>query len=379
MKVLILSCKTGGGHDAAGFAMKEALEGHGHEAVMFDYLTLAGQKVSDTVGGVYVNTVKKMPHVFGMVYQIGMVASRIMRKSPVYYVNAKMEKYLTPYLEEEQFDAILMPHLYPSETLTYMKRQGRELPPMVAVMTDYTCIPFWEETRCDAYVVAHEEMIKACVKRGIPKEKLIPAGIPVSSRFSKKADQKKAREHLHLPFDKKLYLVIGGSMGAGDLEKLTRQFLKTRKEEEDFIIVCGNNKKIFQKMKKKYKAQEGIFIVGQTRQMDVYMKACDMVYTKPGGLTSTEAAVSGIPIVHTAPIPGCESANRRFFVRHGMSIAPKTVEAQVEKGRKLLQNQEKVEDMKKAQKETISENSAEKIVGILEKLCLDRSNSASIM
>ena len=370
MKVLILSCKTGGGHDAAGFAMKEALEGHGHEAVMFDYLTLAGQKVSDTVGGVYVNTVKKMPHVFGMVYQIGMVASRIMRKSPVYYVNAKMEKYLTPYLEEEQFDAILMPHLYPSETLTYMKRQGRELPPMVAVMTDYTCIPFWEETRCDAYVVAHEEMIKACVKRGIPKEKLIPAGIPVSSRFSKNADQKKAREHLHLPFDKKIYLVIGGSMGAGDLEKLTRQFLKTRKEEEDFIIVCGNNKKIFQKMKKKYKAQEGIFIVGQTRQMDVYMKACDMVYTKPGGLTSTEAAVSGIPIVHTAPIPGCESANRRFFVRHGMSIAPRTVEAQVEKGRELLQNSEKVEAMKKAQKETVSGNSGEEIVRILENLTL---------
>lgn len=64
MKVLILSCKTGGGHDAAGFAMKEALESHGHEAVMFDYLTLAGQKVSDTVGGVYVNTVKNAPCVW---------------------------------------------------------------------------------------------------------------------------------------------------------------------------------------------------------------------------------------------------------------------------------------------------------------------------
>lgn len=283
MKVLILSCKTGGGHDAAGFAMKEALEAHGHEAVMFDYLTLAGQKVSDTVGGVYVNTVKKMPHVFGAVYQIGMAASRIMRKSPVYYINAKMSKYLGPYLEEEKFDGILMPHLYPSETLTYMKRQGTELPPMIAVMTDYTCIPFWEETRCDAYIVAHEEMVKACVKRGIPEEKLIPAGIPVSSRFSRKADKKKAREYLHLPVDATVYLVIGGSMGAGDLEKLTGQFLKTRQEGEVFIVVCGNNKKMFQKMKKKYKEQECIVLVGQTRQMEVYMKACDMVYTKPGG------------------------------------------------------------------------------------------------
>ena len=122
MKILILSCKTGGGHDAAGFAVKEALEKQGHEAVMFDYLTLAGQKVSDTVGDVYVNTVKKMPHVFGAVYQIGMAASRIMRKSPVYYVNGKMGKYLGAYLEAEHFDAILMPHLYPAETITYMKR-----------------------------------------------------------------------------------------------------------------------------------------------------------------------------------------------------------------------------------------------------------------
>ena len=50
MKVLILSCKTGGGHDAAGFAVKEALEARGHEAYMFDYLTLVGEKVSETVG-----------------------------------------------------------------------------------------------------------------------------------------------------------------------------------------------------------------------------------------------------------------------------------------------------------------------------------------
>ena len=100
MKVLILSCKTGGGHDAAGLAMKEALEAKGHEAILLDYLTLAGQKVSQTVGDVYVNTVKTAPHVFGAVYKLGMVISRITKKSPVYYVNAKMGKYLQKYLEE---------------------------------------------------------------------------------------------------------------------------------------------------------------------------------------------------------------------------------------------------------------------------------------
>ncbi|HIX28885.1 MAG TPA: glycosyltransferase [Candidatus Blautia stercoravium] len=373
MKVLILSCKTGGGHDAAGFAVKEALEQKGHEAVMFDYLALAGQKVSDTVGEVYVNTVKKMPHVFGAVYQIGMAASKIMRKSPVYYVNAKMGKYLKDYLESENFDAILMPHLYPAETITYMKRQGIKLPLTVAVMTDYTCIPFWEETECDYYVVAHEEMVETCVKRGIPEEKLLSLGIPVSGKFSRQADKDKARTYLRLPLEGTNYLLMGGSMGAGHLEKLTQQFCRTREEAEFLTVICGNNKKIFQKMKRKYRDDTLIFIIGKTSQMDVYMKACDIIYTKPGGLTSTEAAVSGIPIVHTAPIPGCETANKRFFVKHGLSIAPRTVEGQVKKGRKLLKDGEKTEAMRAAQKQVIPGNGAEKIAMLLEeKTCITK-------
>ena len=83
MKVLILSCKTGGGHDAAGMALKEELESRGHQGIMLDYLVLAGQKVSNAVEDVYVNTVKKTPHVFGAVYNIGMAVSRITRKSAV--------------------------------------------------------------------------------------------------------------------------------------------------------------------------------------------------------------------------------------------------------------------------------------------------------
>ena len=298
MKVLILSCKTGGGHDAAGMAVKEELEAEGHEAVLFDYLVLAGQKVSQTVGDVYVNTVKKAPLVFGLVYKLGMAVSRITRKSPVYYVNAKMGKYLQAYLGEEKFDAIVMPHLYPAETLTYMKRQGVDLPPLVAVMTDYTCIPFWEETRCDYYITPH-----------------------------------KVQEYASI------------------------------------VVICGGNKKIFLKMKKEFAGEDQIFIIGQTKQMDLYMKACDILYTKPGGLTSTEAAVSGIPIVHTEPIPGCETANRKFFARRGMSLAPRTLDQQICQGRELLESTENQREMAEAQRRNIPSDSAVQIVKLLEQIC----------
>ena len=38
MKVLILSCNTGGGHNAAAFALKESLEFHHHEAEVLDLM-----------------------------------------------------------------------------------------------------------------------------------------------------------------------------------------------------------------------------------------------------------------------------------------------------------------------------------------------------
>ena len=151
MKALILSCNTGGGHNSAGRAVAEEFVSRGDEAYVLDYLTLAGQGVSRIVGNGYVQIVKKTPKLFGVAYHLGMLVSRLMKKSPVYYLNGRMARYLDEYLQENPVDVIIMPHLYPAETITYMKRKGMKLPLTVAIMTDYTCIPFWEETDCDYY------------------------------------------------------------------------------------------------------------------------------------------------------------------------------------------------------------------------------------
>ncbi len=71
-----------------------------------------------------------------------------------------------------------MPHLYPAETAIYMKRKGMKLPVTIAVMTDYTCIPFWEET--DDYYILPHEALRNLHKRGIPDEKIQTFGIPVA-------------------------------------------------------------------------------------------------------------------------------------------------------------------------------------------------------
>ena len=83
MKALILSCNTGGGHNSAGMAMKERIEAEGGEACFFDYLTLAGGKVSQIVGEGYVGIVKKTPFLFGLIYRLGAFVSKITQRSPV--------------------------------------------------------------------------------------------------------------------------------------------------------------------------------------------------------------------------------------------------------------------------------------------------------
>ena len=236
MNVLILSCNTGGGHNAAARAVAEVFRAHGDEAVVLDYLKLAGEKVSRTVGNVYVETVKIAPGLFGLLYKIGMLVSRLLRRSPVYYVNGKMAVYLAAYLKKHPADVIVMPHLYPAETITYMKRKGMKLPLTVAVMTDYTCIPFWEETDCDYYMIPHESLIPEIVKRGIPEEKLVVTGIPVAAACSEPWSgmperkccggytrtalrAKNAQQAAKRVWDSKksrgISLVAGGSMGSG--------------------------------------------------------------------------------------------------------------------------------------------------------------------
>ena len=368
MKVLILSCNTGGGHNAAAQAIAEAIREHGECAEVLDYLSLAGKGVSKLVGDGYVKVVKKAPAMFGVAYKLGMVVSRLMKKSPVYYANARMARYLEEYLQENPVDAIVMPHLYPAETITYMRRNGFALPLTVAVMTDYTCIPFWEETDCDYYITPHKKLHPEIIKRGIPAYKLKAFGIPVSRQCREDISREQARDMLGLEQEKKYFLLAAGSMGTKAIVHILELLLAMRSKKENLVVICGSNQKLKKKLQQKYKNRKEVRLVGYTKKMPLYLKACDVIFTKPGGLTSTEAAVSGIPIVHIRPIPGCETKNVEFFQKHGMSIGKRSFVGQVRAGEKLLDREKLRVEMQEAQKKNSRPEAAERICKLLEEL-----------
>lgn len=365
MKILILSCSTGGGHNAAGKALKERLEYEGHEAVMLDPFSLSGERTAKTIGNAYVFIAKHVPGFFGFLYKLGGRISSSRHKSPVYYANTLMVKHLKAYLEENSFDAIVMPHLYPAEMVTCMKRRHMTLPPTVAVATDYTCIPFWEETECDYYIVPHKDLLEENISRGLPEEKLYPLGIPVGMAFSGVSDKLHERARLHLPIDKPVFLVMSGSMGFGKMHLFVFELTRKLNNGEQLIIICGNNKKMYHILKRTYRRNKNVHITGYTDHVSQYMDASDVIFTKPGGLTSTEALVKNIPIVHTAAIPGCETKNSDFFVSRGLSLASEHVHIQVSQGITLAENKEIREAMILTQRKYASPNASADIVKLL--------------
>lgn len=388
MKILVLSCATGGGHNAAGRGISDALQDMGH-SVDFrgDYLTLAGKKTEKTVCGLYVNSVTFCPGIFRAVYHIGRAVSTFNHifhiKSPVYYVNGLMSRYLRQVIDGGGYDAVVMPHLFPAETLTKMKNDGCILPLTVAVATDYTSIPFWEETDCDYYIVPHSDCVADFVKRGIDRNKIIPLGIPAPREYTS------GKPNVSCAGDKaghktpagtgrgRNILIMGGSMGAGRLPQLIRalqrEIVKNNMTDVNIIVVCGRNKKLYKKLMIYRRRYNNVTVVKYTNNVADYMRICDLLFTKPGGLTSTESAIMRIPTVFMDPISDCEKANCEAFVKYGMAIAPPDIDSMASEGIELLQSERLKQDMKNAQSRVIEDNCASGFVKILERLVKDNA------
>jgi processive 1,2-diacylglycerol beta-glucosyltransferase len=237
MKVLILSCNTGGGHNAAASALKESLNFYHHEAEVLDLMSLGRKHTSALVGGAYVKLVSVFPAGFGALYQLGELVRKFPWKSPVYYANARLGNALADYIDQNHFNAVVTTHLYPAETLTWLKQKGRLTIPCVAVATDYACIPFWEETNCDYYVVPHKDLIPEFASCGIPEEKLLPLGIPVRPAFARPASKEDVRRHLGLPENAPLFLVMSGSMGFGKVHLLAHELVSRLENGEQAVEI----------------------------------------------------------------------------------------------------------------------------------------------
>ena len=370
MKVLVLSCNTGGGHNSAARAVMDALNEEQISCEMLDFLSLASQRVSKIVSNTYSGMTTHMTSLWHGIYQLGGAVSSPKRKSPVYAVLTSLGGKLLKYINENDFDLVVTTHIFAAETLTYLKRKRKLNIKTIFILTDYTPYPFTEELECDYCIVANDEVKKECIKKGVKEDIIYPWGIPVGQRYLETMDQKEAKEKLNLDVNKPMFLIMAGSMGFGNLGDIAKKLVIASNGNAQVIVVCGRNEKQKEKLQKQFENDEHVTIIGFTDQAPLYMNACDVIFTKPGGLTSTEAAVKNIPLIHTKPIPGCETQNAIFFSSRGMSYYSENIDEEIEYAVKLANDKKTRDMMKKCQKANTNPLAAKQIVNLIKDIMI---------
>lgn len=367
MNVLILSCSTGGGHNAAAQAVAQALRRRGDTCKVVDYLALASDFVSKEVCGAYVAIVNKAPNMFHALYKAGEAVSSPKRKSPIYYVNKCFVRRLRREFAANHYDAVVVSHIFAAQALTALRKKGELDIPFISITTDYTCSPFWEEIKCDCITIPHPDLAQEFISHGIDPELLYPCGIPVSDACHTELTQAEARRQLGLPLDRPVVLLAGGSMGHGSQKDLIDALLARSRFSPYIVVVCGSNEKEKAALEKRYAKRDDVEIRGFEKQMPLLMRASSVTFTKPGGLSSTESAVVNTPVIFANAIPGCETRNQEFYVSRGMAYAPDSVRTQSRAARLLCTSEENRDAMLAAQK-GIPSHAADAVCSKLEEL-----------
>lgn len=319
MNILLLSVKAGYGHHSTAKAIISQFEECGHKCEMLDIFDYINHHLGNTIQDGYLLSTKLIPRAYGLVYdKVNKREKPYSKRSVTSLLSNIITKKLLDFVEGFKPDVIIATHSYAGVVATLLADNYLSDCPTFGIVTDFTVHPFWESTRLDYYVIPDRMLTYQMNKKGIPTDKLLPIGIPIRKPFSQKADKHEARKALGI-HECRTILVMMGSMGYGNIKE-TLEEIDNFNSELQLLVVCGSNKKMKEAIDESIWRKD-VFCYGFVDNVDVMMDASDIIVTKPGGLTTSEAFAKGLPMITMNPLPGQEDKNLAFLVNNGAAIA----------------------------------------------------------
>lgn len=320
MKILLLTAATGGGHIRAANAVEEYIrENTGWNVKTVDCLKAVGRLLDKTVCDSYLFMAKKAPLVFGRLYK--RTNKQNLFSSLVPRLSGLFSNLLYPAIESYQPDVIVTTHPFATEMVAALKEDGLTSAPLICVITDYGAHRAYIAKEVDGYVVASEDMVPELMEFGVPKQKIYPFGIPVHGVFFDSQDQGMLLRQLNLDPELPTLLFMAGSFGVSNIIKLYRDLAETQVKMQ-IIVITGRNQKLFEAFEKEIAENHTIptRLIYFTDEVEKYMHAADLLVTKPGGLTVSEALACNLPMAVFDAIPGQEEDNANFLKTHDMCV-----------------------------------------------------------
>jgi len=268
--------------------------------------------------------------------------------------------------ESLQADVIVTTHFFPGDVLAAARRAGRLRGRLVIVITDVFPHQLWLAREADEVVVATEETRAHCERRGVPADRLRVLGIPIDARFRPPADRVALARTLGLDPERRTVLVMSGGMGIGPIEEVVGRLLRLDHQAAStlqIVVVCGQNERLLARIRDLAKQSPvPVTPLGMASNMHELMGVSDVLVTKPGGLTVTEALAVGLPMVFCGAIPGQERFNAAHAVRGGAALDGRDARGAVEAAARLLAHPEALSAMRQHARDLGRPSAAEELV-----------------
>lgn len=285
----------------------------------------------------YIRMVKVAPWMYGFLYDRVERARKV--GSSRRWLSRLGAQNLHALIESIQPSCVVCTHAFPCGIMADYKAGIDPTLPVMGIVTDYVVHPFWIYRNIDAYAVATPQMRDVLIARGVNPSRVQTTGIPVDPRFGSIASKTQARIALGLGTlgQRRLVLVMAGGLGIGPLEMMLRG-LEDVSHSVAAVVLTGKNARREARLREWVsRLPYPVLVRGFEENVYDYMHAADVLLTKPGGLTISEALVARIPMVLVKPLGGQEQRNTRYLLERGAALNASTIDEITQSVQRVLQ------------------------------------------
>ncbi len=175
----------------------------------------------------------------------------------------------------------------------------------------------WIAQNNDIYFVPTEDIKDSLMLKGIDEKKLIVTGIPVKQEFYDDLNYNIVHEPHNINVKEEFtILLMGGGMGVLPEDEEFYEWI-SKFEPFRILIVTGNNKQLYNKLKK-FNKKSNIQVLGYCEFIPKLMKKSNVIVTKPGGITLFESIASKLPLIVFNTDLGQEIENAKYIQSKGI-------------------------------------------------------------
>ncbi|MDD5730963.1 MAG: glycosyltransferase [Candidatus Omnitrophica bacterium] len=357
-RVILMYISETSGHHSATIAIEKALKMLSPDIETlninaFNYTNPISEKV---VNRIYMGVIKAAPKIWDYLYDNQNVVKKLEKiKGAIHKLNSpKFEKLF----EKFKPDLVVCSQAFPCGMVAEYKKAYNNNLPLVAVLTDFVPHSYWIYDTVNYYITPSEEVSDRLIRKGVAASKIKTFGIPFDPRFLDQVDKDRITKKLDLNPGFTTLLIMGGGQGLGPIKTIVRS-LENVQDKIQEIIVCGTNKKLFNSLKRKIKKyKKPIRLFGYASNINELMSVSDIIVSKPGGITTSEALAKQLPLIIVKPIPGQEASNTRFLTEKNAAIKldePKKINCVIED---LLNKPERLRRLKESARNISKPNSS---------------------